>query len=77
MEDCIDCPVCESVCPNEAILEHDFYYVIDPKLCTECVGFYEKPQSLDVCPVQCIVSDLEHVESKAELLKKKETIHHV
>ena len=40
-EECINCGACEPECPNEAISEGDDIYVIDPKLCTECVGFHD------------------------------------
>ncbi|NIQ03811.1 MAG: 4Fe-4S ferredoxin, partial [Nitrospinaceae bacterium] len=39
-DECINCGVCEPECPNNAISEGEDYYVIDPDLCTECVGFH-------------------------------------
>ena len=72
-DECINCDVCEPECPNSAITAGDEIYVIDPKRCTECVGHYDEPQCVSVCPVDCIPSDPEHVESKAQLeLKYKE-----
>ena len=53
-EECINCGACEPECPNEAISEGDDIYVIDPNLCTECVGHFEEPQCRRVCPVDCI-----------------------
>jgi ferredoxin len=44
--------------------------VIDPKLCTECVGHYDTQQCVGVCPVDCIVPDLNLPETKEELLQK-------
>jgi ferredoxin len=44
-EDCINCGACEPECPNEAISEGEEIYVIDPNLCTECVGL-SRPRSL-------------------------------
>ena len=41
-EECINCGVCEPECPNEAISEGEETFVINPKLCTECVGFHAK-----------------------------------
>ena len=41
-DDCINCGACEPECPNEAIREGDEVYVIDPELCSECVGFYSQ-----------------------------------
>ena len=40
-DDCINCDVCEPECPNGAISQGEEIYVIDPNLCTECVGFHE------------------------------------
>jgi len=69
-EDCINCDVCEPVCPNEAISMGLEYYVIDPALCTECVGHFDTPQCVDVCPVECIPKDPERVETEPQLLEK-------
>ena len=43
-EECINCGVCEPECPNDAISEGEETFVIDPQLCTECVGFHESEQ---------------------------------
>jgi NAD-dependent dihydropyrimidine dehydrogenase PreA subunit len=48
--DCINCGACEPECPNQAISEGDEIYVIDPNLCTECVGFYDHEACQAVCP---------------------------
>jgi len=74
-EECIACGVCVEECPNEAISEGDPIYSINPDLCTECVGFFDEPQYVEVCPVDCIVADPDHNESKDELLEKKKRIH--
>ncbi len=74
-EECIACGVCVPECPNEAISEGDPIYVINPDLCTECVGFHDSPQCVEVCPVDCIVQDPDHKESKEELMEKKARIH--
>jgi len=74
-EECISCGACISECPNDAISEGDEIYVINPDLCTECVGFYDEPQCVEVCPVDCIVKDPDHEESEDELLEKKKRIH--
>ena len=68
--ECINCDVCEPVCPNEAISAGDDIYVIDPALCTECVGHYETPQCVDIRPVDCIPKDEAHPETDDELLAK-------
>ncbi|MES2489488.1 MAG: YfhL family 4Fe-4S dicluster ferredoxin [Pseudomonadota bacterium] len=65
--ECINCDVCEPVCPNKAIFQGIEIYEIKPELCTECVGHFDTPQCVDVCPVDCIPLDPDHVESKEEL----------
>jgi len=54
-DECINCDVCEPVCPNQAISMGPEYYVIDPNLCTECEEQFDEPQCKLVCPVGCIV----------------------
>ena len=44
-DDCINCDVCEPECPNAAISQGEEIYVIDPNLCTQCVGHYDEPSS--------------------------------
>lgn len=68
--DCINCDVCEPVCPNHAISQGIEIYEIDPDLCTECVGHFDEPQCQPVCPVACIPLDPEHAESREELQAK-------
>lgn len=70
LETCINCDVCEPACPNKAISQGEDIYLIDPALCTECVGHFDEPQCMMVCPVECIEHDPEHVETEAELLAK-------
>jgi ferredoxin len=74
-DECTVCGACLDECPNEAISEGEPIYVIDPHLCTECVGFYDEPQCVDVCPVEAIVPNPDHVETKEDLLEKKIRIH--
>ncbi|MCK5720515.1 MAG: YfhL family 4Fe-4S dicluster ferredoxin [Thiomargarita sp.] len=69
-DDCINCDVCEPECPNGAISQGDEIYLIDSKLCTECVGHYDAPQCVEVCPVDCIPKDPNFVETVEELEKK-------
>lgn len=68
--DCINCDVCEPECPNQAIRQGKEIYEIDPDLCTECVGHFDEPQCRQVCPVDCIPLDPDHVESREALLEK-------
>lgn len=67
---CVNCDVCEPVCPNRAITQGETIYVIDPALCTECVGHFDEPQCVVVCPVECIDPDPDHPESEQQLLAK-------
>ena len=73
-DNCEVCDACILDCPNEAITEGDEIYVIDWEKCTECVGWYEDAQCVEVCPVDCIPKDPDHVETKEELLSKKEAL---
>lgn len=73
-DECINCDVCEPECPNSAISQGDEIYEIDPKLCTECVGHYDEPQCVEVCPVDCIPKDENNVETKDQLMDKYKII---
>jgi len=68
--DCINCDVCEPVCPNQAIQQGPEIYEILPGRCTECVGHFDEPQCRSVCPVDCIPNDEAHVETQEQLLAK-------
>ena len=67
---CVNCDVCEPACPNQAISQGELIYVIDPARCTECVGHFDEPQCVVVCPVECIEKDPAHPETEAQLLHK-------
>ena len=69
-DECINCDVCEPECPNGAISQGEEIYVIDSKLCTECVGHYETSQCVEVCPVDCIIPNPDVVESRDGLYTK-------
>ncbi len=69
-DECINCDVCEPECPNDAIAQGDEIYVIDSNLCTECVGHFDQSQCIEVCPVDCIIKDVNHPESPEELMAK-------
>ncbi len=69
-EECINCDVCEPECPNGAITQGEDIYEINPDLCTECVGHYDLPQCIEVCPVDCIDKDEKHVEDHDTLYQK-------
>jgi ferredoxin len=72
--DCINCDVCEPECPNGAISQGEETYVIDPNLCTECVGHFETSQCVEVCPVDCILPDPSHRESRDQLQLKYQSL---
>ena len=73
-EDCINCDVCEPECPNNAISMGPEIYVINPDMCTECVGHFDEPQCQVVCPVACIPKDDNHVETTEQLQIKYEKL---
>jgi ferredoxin len=73
-EECINCDVCEPECPNGALSQREDIYIIDPGKCTECVGHFDTPKCVEVCPVDCITQDPAHVESKEQLQAKYEKL---
>jgi ferredoxin len=74
-EECINCGACEPECPNGAISQGDDIFIIDPKLCSECVGFHDEEACAAVCPVDCCVPDPEIVESEEVLLERARALH--
>lgn len=73
-DECINCDVCEPECPNSAISQGEEIYQIEARLCTECVGHYNEPQCIEVCPVDCIIVNPAQVESKEQLLAKYQSL---
>ena len=69
-DECINCDVCEPECPNDAIYMGLDIYEIDPNKCTECVGHFDEPQCVQVCPVNCIPVNPQWLESKETLWQK-------
>jgi ferredoxin len=69
-DECINCDVCEAECPNQAIYMGEVIYEIESSRCTECVGHYDQPQCVEVCPVDCIILNSAVEESRAELQAK-------
>ena len=67
---CINCDMCEPECPNQAISMGDKIYEINPDLCTECVGYYDNPTCISVCPLDVIIKDPEHIEDQDTLYQK-------
>ena len=76
VEDCISCGACEPECPNTAIASGDPLYTINAELCTECVGAYDNPKCVEICPVEgCIKPDPAHAESREALEAKYQKMH--
>jgi ferredoxin/predicted RNA-binding Zn-ribbon protein involved in translation (DUF1610 family) len=74
-QECISCGACEPECPNGAISQGATIYVIDPLLCTECVGFHDQEQCAAVCPVDCCVPDEARVEAEEALIQRARQLH--
>jgi ferredoxin len=76
LEECISCGSCEPECPNEAIAQGDPIYTIDSARCTECVGAYDTPKCVELCPIEgCIVEDPGFIETREALQAKYEGLH--
>ena len=73
-DECINCDVCEPECPNDAIYMGELIYEIAPDRCTECVGHFDEPQCVQICPVACIPVNPDFVESHEVLLRKYERL---
>jgi ferredoxin len=71
-DECINCDVCEPECPNDAIYMGEEIYEINPDLCTECVGHFEESQCVEVCPVECIITNPGREETEDQLMAKYE-----
>jgi ferredoxin len=69
-DECINCDVCEPACPNQAISMGPQIYEIDPHRCTECVGHFDDPQCVVLCPVACIPANPAFIENREQLLAK-------
>ena len=74
-EDCINCGACEDECPNGAISMGEEIFVIDPALCTECVGSHAEQMCALACPPDVCVQDPERVETEETLFARARKIH--
>jgi ferredoxin len=74
-QDCINCGACEDECPNGAISMGEEIFVIDPALCTECVGFSSEQMCAAACPPEVCVQDPERVESEEALFDRAKQLH--
>ncbi len=72
--DCVNCDACEPLCPNEAIYPGDDIYIIEPDCCTECVGHFDEPRCVEICPIGCIMPDLERIETRELLMARYEKL---
>jgi len=75
IDDCINCGACEDECPNGAISMGDEIFVIDPNLCTECVGHHDEQMCAAACPPEACVQDTERVETEETLFARAQKIH--
>lgn len=76
-DECINCDVCEPECPNNAISQGVDIYEINPGRCTECVGHFATPQCVEVCPVACIITHPDVVETREQLQAKYQQLIHL
>ena len=77
VEECINCAACEADCPNAAITRDEAAAIfrIDPERCTECEGAFASPRCVELCPVDCIVADPDHAETRDALEAKYASLH--
>ena len=73
--DCINCGACEPECPNQAIRQGDAAFVINPNLCTECVGFYGAEMCQEGCPVACCIPNPDIREDELTLYERAVKLH--
>lgn len=71
-EECINCDLCPEECPNEAITMGAEIWEINGDKCTECVGHYDEPSCVGVCPVECIEINPKRKETLDQLAEKFE-----
>lgn len=54
-EDCINCDACRPECPTESVRAGEDIYEIDAGTCVECVGHFDEPKCIEMCPIDCII----------------------
>ena len=74
-EECIRCGACEEECPNGAISMCEEAFLIDPELCTECVGFSSEQMCALACPPDVCLKDSDRVETEEVLFARAKKIH--
>lgn len=55
LEDCINCDACRPECPTDSITAGPDIYMIDGETCVECEGYFDEPQCVALCPIDCVV----------------------
>jgi ferredoxin len=75
IETCINCGACEPACPNQAIRPGEQLFVIDPRRCTECVGFHAAEQCAAVCPADACLPDPDRQETELVLITRARALH--
>jgi ferredoxin len=74
--ECIGCGACEDECPNGAIsLGDEDLFVIEPELCSECVGFSSEQLCALACPPGVCVQDPDRIETEQALFARAQKIH--
>jgi ferredoxin len=63
----------ESLNGDDSFWSTDYFYIV-PEKCTECKGWYDEPQCVKVCPIDCCLPDPKYQENEENLLKKKESL---
>jgi len=48
-DECIQCGLCEDECPEEAIIEGEYSYIIDSDRCIDCGACAE------ICTVEAVI----------------------
>lgn len=74
-DECINCDLCPTECPNEAISMGTEIFEIDGNKCTECVGHYDQASCVQICPVECILTDPNRQETLDQLAEKFERLY--
>ena len=75
-EYCVACGWCQPLCKNGAIKEgENMQYYIDPRRCTECIGWYEEERCIEICFQSACEPDPEHGENHEQLLAKWRKLH--
>ncbi len=65
---CVNCGACEMECPVRAISAAANQYVIDPRVCVDCEGYFDIARCKWACPVEaCVPQRAAYLEHSASL----------